>query len=100
MPRVSLKNSYRDGKTFTNRWSVSSSLIAFTEKEPKDYMVPSRWGTVRKLMRIHKTPYKPSLAHFISSTAHGEIETDQSLVGEQREDPYAPQQSQGCCSVM
>lgn len=23
-----------------------SSLIAFTDKEPKDFMVPSRWGTV------------------------------------------------------
>ena len=22
------------------------SLIAFTDKEPKDFMVPSRWGTV------------------------------------------------------
>ncbi len=24
----------------------NSSLIAFTDKEPKDFMVPSRWGTV------------------------------------------------------
>jgi len=40
-------------------------LINFTEKEPKDFMVPSRWGTVDK-----------------------------------RDDPYAPQQSGGCCSVM
>lgn len=23
-----------------------NSLIAFTDKEPKDFMVPSRWGTV------------------------------------------------------
>lgn len=23
------------------------SLIAFTDREPRDYMVPSRWGTVR-----------------------------------------------------
>jgi hypothetical protein len=22
------------------------SLISFTEKEPKDWMVPSKWGTV------------------------------------------------------
>ncbi|KAH7405703.1 GGL domain-containing protein [Phaeosphaeria sp. MPI-PUGE-AT-0046c] len=40
-------------------------LIAFTDKEPKDWMVPSRWGTIDK-----------------------------------REDPYAPQQSNGCCIVM
>lgn len=25
------------------------SLIAFTDKEPKDFMVPSRWGTVSVL---------------------------------------------------
>jgi hypothetical protein len=25
---------------------VARSLIAFTDKEPKDWMVPSRWGTV------------------------------------------------------
>ncbi|KAI4653867.1 hypothetical protein J4E93_001635 [Alternaria ventricosa] len=37
-------------------------LIAFTDKEPKDWMVPSRWGTIDK-----------------------------------RDDPYAPQQSNGCC---
>ena len=23
------------------------SLIAFTDREPKDFMVPSRWGAVR-----------------------------------------------------
>ncbi|KAF2461433.1 G-protein complex gamma subunit Ste18/GpgA [Lineolata rhizophorae] len=40
-------------------------LIAFTDKEPKDFMVPSRWGAVPK-----------------------------------NEDPYAPQQSGGCCIVM
>lgn len=40
-------------------------LIAFTDKEPKDFMVPSRWGTIDK-----------------------------------REDPYAPQQQSGCCTVM
>ncbi|KAK8200959.1 hypothetical protein M8818_006279 [Zalaria obscura] len=40
-------------------------LIAFTEKEPKDFMVPSRWGTVDK-----------------------------------RDDPYAPQQSGGCCVMI
>jgi hypothetical protein len=28
---------------FTNMFP---SLIAFTDKEPKDFMVPSRWGTV------------------------------------------------------
>jgi hypothetical protein len=22
------------------------SLIAFTDREPRDYMIPSRWGTV------------------------------------------------------
>lgn len=25
---------------------IHISLIAFTDKEPKDFMVPSRWGTV------------------------------------------------------
>lgn len=31
-------------------WTDSArSLIAFTDKEPKDWMVPSRWGTVRTL---------------------------------------------------
>lgn len=25
---------------------MHTSLIAFTDKEPKDFMVPSRWGTV------------------------------------------------------
>jgi hypothetical protein len=25
---------------------IHTSLIAFTDKEPKDFMVPSRWGTV------------------------------------------------------
>ncbi|KAE9978171.1 hypothetical protein EG328_001622 [Venturia inaequalis] len=44
---------------------ASNDLISFTEKEPKDYMVPSKWGTVDK-----------------------------------RDDPYAPQQSNGCCVVM
>ena len=24
------------------------SLISFTEKEPKDWMVPSKWGTARR----------------------------------------------------
>lgn len=28
------------------------SLIAFTDKEPKDFMVPSRWGTVSEML-IH-----------------------------------------------
>ncbi|GAB7354417.1 hypothetical protein MBLNU459_g4909t1 [Dothideomycetes sp. NU459] len=44
---------------------ASMDLIAFTDKEPKDFMVPSRWGTVDK-----------------------------------RDDPYAPQQSGGCCVMM
>jgi len=44
---------------------AANDLISFTEKEPKDYMVPSKWGTVEK-----------------------------------RDDPYAPQQSNGCCIVM
>jgi hypothetical protein len=26
--------------------NIRISLIAFTDKEPKDFMVPSRWGTV------------------------------------------------------
>ncbi|QIW97554.1 hypothetical protein AMS68_003072 [Peltaster fructicola] len=44
---------------------ASVDLIAFTDKEPKDFMVPSRWGAIDK-----------------------------------REDPYAPQQSTGCCEIM
>ncbi|KAF1353525.1 GGL domain-containing protein [Delphinella strobiligena] len=44
---------------------ASMDLIAFTDKEPKDFMVPSRWGQVDK-----------------------------------RDDPYAPQQSSGCCIMM
>ncbi|KAF2095525.1 hypothetical protein NA57DRAFT_79246 [Rhizodiscina lignyota] len=44
---------------------AANDLINFTEKEPKDFMIPSRWGTVDK-----------------------------------RDDPYAPQQSGGCCVVM
>jgi len=44
---------------------AANDLISFTEKEPKDYMVPSKWGTVDK-----------------------------------RDDPYAPQQSNGCCILM
>ncbi|KAF2838013.1 hypothetical protein M501DRAFT_936829 [Patellaria atrata CBS 101060] len=40
-------------------------LINFTDKEPKDWMVPARWGYIDK-----------------------------------REDPYAPQQSNGCCIIM
>jgi guanine nucleotide-binding protein subunit gamma len=28
--------------------TLHRSLIAFTDKEPKDWMVPSRWGTVRQ----------------------------------------------------
>ncbi|KAK5111099.1 Guanine nucleotide-binding protein subunit gamma [Meristemomyces frigidus] len=44
---------------------ASIDLIAFTDKEPKDFMVPSRWGQVDK-----------------------------------RDDPYAPQQQGGCCTMM
>ncbi|KIW08914.1 uncharacterized protein PV09_00833 [Verruconis gallopava] len=44
---------------------AANDLIGFTEKEPKDWMVPSKWGTV-----------------------------------DRKEDPYAPQQSNGCCVVM
>lgn len=44
---------------------AAMDLIAFTDKEPKDFMVPSKWGTVDK-----------------------------------RDDPYAPQQSGGCCVIM
>jgi len=44
---------------------AANDLISFTEKEPKDWMVPSKWGTV-----------------------------------DRKEDPYAPQQSNGCCVVM
>jgi len=44
---------------------AANDLISFTEKEPKDWMVPSKWGTV-----------------------------------DRKEDPYAPQQSNGCCIVM
>ncbi|KAK3066352.1 Guanine nucleotide-binding protein subunit gamma [Teratosphaeriaceae sp. CCFEE 6253] len=44
---------------------ASMDLIAFTDKEPKDFMVPSRWGQVDK-----------------------------------RDDPYAPQQQGGCCTMM
>jgi len=44
---------------------AANDLINFTEKEPKDWMVPSKWGTV-----------------------------------DRKEDPYAPQQSTGCCIVM
>ncbi|KAF1827817.1 uncharacterized protein K489DRAFT_406459 [Dissoconium aciculare CBS 342.82] len=40
-------------------------LIAFTDREPRDYMIPSRWGTIDK-----------------------------------REDPYAPQPSNSCCTLM
>ncbi|WPG97444.1 Hypothetical protein R9X50_00021900 [Acrodontium crateriforme] len=44
---------------------ASMDLIAYTDREPKDFMVPSRWGNIDK-----------------------------------RDDPYAPQQSQGCCLLM
>ncbi|KAI9711160.1 MAG: Guanine nucleotide-binding protein subunit gamma [Chrysothrix sp. TS-e1954] len=45
--------------------AAATDLISFTDKEPKDFMVPSRWGPPPK-----------------------------------NEDPYAPPQSTGCCSVM
>ncbi|KAL6150940.1 hypothetical protein ACJBU6_09943 [Exserohilum turcicum] len=37
------------GATAHTSWQLTEhcSLIAFTDKEPKDWMVPSRWGTVR-----------------------------------------------------
>lgn len=31
---------------YTQVLTSNLSLIAFTDKEPKDFMVPSRWGTV------------------------------------------------------
>ncbi|KAI9664107.1 MAG: hypothetical protein M1821_007598 [Bathelium mastoideum] len=34
---------------------AAMDLIAFTDKEPKDFMVPSRWGTVPK----NDDPYAP-----------------------------------------
>ncbi|KAF2234315.1 hypothetical protein EV356DRAFT_501844 [Viridothelium virens] len=34
---------------------AAMDLIAFTDKEPKDFMVPSRWGTVPK----NEDPYAP-----------------------------------------
>ncbi|EMC94609.1 hypothetical protein BAUCODRAFT_554026 [Baudoinia panamericana UAMH 10762] len=34
---------------------AAADLIAFTDKEPKDFMVPSRWGTVDK----RDDPYAP-----------------------------------------
>ncbi|EON63187.1 guanine nucleotide-binding protein subunit gamma [Coniosporium apollinis CBS 100218] len=34
---------------------AAMDLIAFCDKEPKDYMVPSRWGTVDK----REDPYAP-----------------------------------------
>jgi hypothetical protein len=36
----------RHGSTFVDIALTFLSLIAFTDKEPKDFMVPSRWGTV------------------------------------------------------
>lgn len=44
---------------------AAMDLIAYTEREPKDFMVPSRWGQVPR-----------------------------------GEDPYAPQQQGGCCTIM
>ena len=58
------------------------SLIAFTDKEPKDWMVPSRWGTVG----LH--------SHYVPVNMLTYLKIDK------REDPYAPQQSNGCCIVM
>jgi len=62
------------------------SLIAFTDKEPKDFMVPSRWGTV-----------SPSIKKAISTESPIKSFTSQI---DKRDDPYAPQQQGGCCTVM
>jgi len=60
------------------------SLINFTEKEPKDWMVPSRWGTVcNHQMSMNLRVYADRLRQI-----------------DKRDDPYAPQQSGGCCTVM
>jgi len=58
------------------------SLINFTEKEPKDWMIPSRWGTVSGFISAFTSRYADP--HQI----------------DKRDDPYAPQQSAGCCTVM
>ncbi|KAF2717626.1 hypothetical protein K431DRAFT_306798 [Polychaeton citri CBS 116435] len=34
---------------------AAMDLIAFTDKEPKDFMVPSKWGTINK----NEDPYAP-----------------------------------------
>lgn len=61
-----------------------ASLIAFTDKEPKDFMVPSRWGTVSFPVA--------NFTRWTSLTNLPQID--------KREDPYAPQQQSGCCTVM
>jgi len=66
----------------TRRLTGTRSLIAFTDKEPKDWMVPSRWGTVST--RAQAVP--------LTRLTHAQID--------KRDDPYAPQQSNGCCIVM
>ncbi|KAK0941865.1 hypothetical protein LTR48_001308 [Friedmanniomyces endolithicus] len=62
---------------------ASMDLIAFTDKEPKDFMVPSRWGSVRCAPTT--PPYYPPLTL---------------LQIDKRDDPYAPQQQGGCCTIM
>lgn len=62
------------------------SLIAFTDKEPKDFMVPSRWGTVGRHSQASRYLIRPMLIR-------NQID--------KREDPYAPQTTGGgCCTVM
>lgn len=39
------------------------SLISFTEKEPKDFMVPSKWGTVSPSFFLAH-PYRSLTLHF------------------------------------
>lgn len=46
---------------------IHISLIAFTDKEPKDFMVPSRWGTVSIPCRV-STLHPPVLTRFTRST--------------------------------
>ena len=50
-----------------NAFLTFLSLIAFTDKEPKDFMVPSRWGTVSIPCRVSDSR-SPSLTLFTRST--------------------------------
>ncbi|GAM86034.1 hypothetical protein ANO11243_040440 [Dothideomycetidae sp. 11243] len=63
---------------------AAMDLIAFTDKEPKDFMVPSKWGTV-------------SFGTRVSIAITKNADADQV---DKRDDPYAPQQSGGCCVIM